>query len=103
MLFGLNTFLLIAFSICAYGLFKRYSWGRTLFLWVISIWAVLNLTILFAPIISSRQPISQKSIISAIYYILALALPILYLNLAQVKLIFQPSSKNSKTEDTNVD
>lgn len=100
--FVLNLLFLLGFIGSSYGLFKRSSWGRTLFLWIISMWAGANLMALFVPILSTTQGYSQAGILNAIRYAVALILPLWYLNLPQVKMAFQAPINNS-TEDITTD
>ena len=100
LVFGLNIFLLVAFSLSAYGLFKRQQWARFLFLAAVIIWAGLNFFALF----SSSKASAQGHMISNIYidalrYAIAVAVSILYLNLPRVKLAFQTLPENLDNED----
>jgi len=104
MVFSLNIFLLVTFSISAYGLFKREQWGRLLFLVSVSVWTVSNFFALFSPTYSPNQNYTnQYLLLNAFRYAVALILPLWYLNLPQVKLAFQPSSENLKIEDATTD
>ena len=104
LVFGLNIFLLIAFSISAYGLFKRQQWGRLLFLVSVSIWAGFNFFALFSSSYSLNQDHTNQAIFfNAFRYAVALIMPLWYLNLPQVKLAFQPSLENLKNEDPTTD
>ena len=101
MVFGLNLSLLVLFSVSAYGLFKRQQWGRILFLVTVSIWAISNFFALFSPAyLPNQNYTNQHLLLNAFRYVVALILPIWYLNLPQVKRAFRPSSANLKIEDS---
>lgn len=97
--FALNLFFLLGFGASAYGLFRRLSWGRLLFLWIVSFWAISNLIALFIPVFSLDQNLSQAKTINAIQYGAAFVLPWWYLNLSQVKAIFASLSEKHTNED----
>jgi hypothetical protein len=96
--------LIVAFAVgsgaSAYGLFKRHNWGRRLFLGVLTVWAGFNLIALFVPSLMLNQTYTVNSLIlNGLRYILGFFLPLWYLNLPHIKILFQPdftSEDNTK-------
>jgi len=103
-LFILQTGFGIAFATCAYGFWQYRAWGRILFLWTSTVWFGLNLLALFAPgviFVSDSQYTTTGLILNGIRYIIALIIPLGYLNLAHVKDIFI-NSQNLATEEVTI-
>jgi ABC-type glycerol-3-phosphate transport system permease component len=100
--FIFNVIFLIGFAISAYGLFRLHHWGRILFLWCITIWSGLNLIALFIPFFSPDQDHSAEGLaLNSLRYAAGLLVPLWYLNLPRVKVIFRnQSSEGASAEET---
>jgi hypothetical protein len=100
LLFVLIIALAVGFGASAYGLFKRHNWGRRLFLGVLTVWASFNLIALFVPSVMLSQTYTVNNLIlNSLRYIIGFFLPLWYLNLAHIKILFQPdftSEDNTK-------
>ncbi len=93
-LFALNGILGLGFSFSTYGLWTRQNWGRILFLWLITFWSGSNLLILFDPRFLSKSS-SSELIIDGLRFTMSLILPLWYLNLPHIKILFLNSDKPS--------
>jgi hypothetical protein len=90
-IFMLMTTSAIGFGGSAYGLFKRHNWGRRLFLSVLAISFGFNLIALFVPsLMQSQIYTNNELILSSLRYIIGFFLPLWYLNLPHIKILFQP-------------
>jgi hypothetical protein len=122
--FVLNAIFALGFGSSAYGLSKRYNWGRVLFLWLIVIWSGSNLIALFAPKLfyflffpNTPSPISgllfspnpdytaKELTLNGLRFVVELFLPLWYLNLPHIKMIFrtQPDENFTAEATTNDD
>ena len=86
LIFGMDIVFGVGFFLSAYGLWTYQSWGRTLFLWVITIWAAFN-------IIGLALSVSQygigASIINITRYAVTLLIPLWYFHRPEVKAFFE--------------
>ena len=86
MILGINIVLCIGFGLSSYGLSTRKNWGRLLFLGLITIWSCINLIVLLDSLINNP---SITSILNNLRFIVALVMPLWYLNLPHIKLLFK--------------
>lgn len=92
LVFILNVFFLISFSLSFYGLWQHHNWGRLLFLWSLGLWATFGLLALFMPNFlstSARTEAISSVLFNAFRYVASFLFPLLYLNLAHIKVRFQ--------------
>jgi hypothetical protein len=123
MIFILNILFFLGFGSSAYGLSKQYNWGRIVFLWFVVIWSSFNLIALFAPnfyyllfspstvlaipglLFSPNQDYTVGELtFNGLRHAVELILPLWYLNLPHIKIVFHtPSAENFTTEGTTDD
>ena len=88
-IFVLNSLFGLGFAASAYGLWKRYNWGRILFMWLIVSWSGLNLFAIYSPYFSPRQDLSfDGAMISSLRFGFGIILSLVYFNLPRVKELF---------------
>lgn len=92
-IFALNLIFAVGFAFGAYGLWQHAPWGRIVFLWLIGLWSAFNFMSLFAPGLSPDVPrATWQLLLNGVRYGLALAIPLLYLNLPNIKARFDEES-----------
>jgi hypothetical protein len=122
LIFVLNVIFALGFGGSVYGLLKRYNWGRVLFMWLIVIWSGSNLIALFAPnllyllffpkavlstpglLFSPNQDYTVGELtVNGLRHAVELILPLWYLNLPHIKMIFrtQPDENFTAEATTN--
>jgi len=105
LVFLLNVLFLIGFAVSAYGLFRLDNWGRILFLWCIIIWSGFNLIAIFIPSFYPDRDRSAEGVwFNGLRYGVGLIVPLWYLNLPRIKMIFHSQrSENLIVEETKDD
>jgi hypothetical protein len=83
-----NVILAVGFFASSYGLSMRQNWGRVLFLWLIVLWSVANLMALLYSILRANKIVSFH-FVDSLRYLIALIMPLWYLNLPHIKTIFK--------------
>ena len=81
----------IAFALSAYGLWQEHHWGRMLFIWIVIVWSIVNLTVLLLPdsIFGATPPRTALGWVMAVSpYLISLLWPVWYLNVPDVKETF---------------
>lgn len=89
-IFGLNMIFAVGFSAAGYALWRKKSWGRIAFLWLIALWSTFNFISLFtfgSGINLGQSPLQWA--LSGLKYSTALIIPLVYLNLPRVKHQFE--------------
>lgn len=92
LVFIFNLGFSLIFGLSAYGLWQQRNWGRLLFMGGLAVWAVFNLTALLAPgnFFSTGQDFTAgERLLNGLRHLIGLILPLWYLNLSQIKAIFQ--------------
>lgn len=85
-IFVVNSLFGMGFAVSAYSLWKRYNWGRILFMWLMVSWSGLNLFALHSPYLSPRQDLSFDGVlISSLRLGFGIVLSLVYFNLPGVK------------------
>lgn len=81
----------IIFGLSAYGLWREFSWGRTLFLWAVVSWSLANLLAIIIPnpLAASRPSTLINWLLAILPYAVSLIVPLWYLNRQDVKQLFQ--------------
>ncbi|MDM8521499.1 hypothetical protein QUF64_15745 [Anaerolineales bacterium HSG6] len=83
---GANIVLCLGFALGSYGLSTRKNWGRLLFLGLITIWSAINLIILLDSLLN--EP-AIDHVLNSLRFIVAIIVPLWYLNLPHIKLLFK--------------
>ncbi|GAB4432826.1 MAG: hypothetical protein Kow0031_14290 [Anaerolineae bacterium] len=101
-IFGMNIIFAVGFAAAAYGLWGKWNWGRIAFLWLIAVWSIFNFISLVTPGaagVAFRQSPGQW-LLTGLKYGAALVIPLIYLNLPQIRAQFQPEAiQNLTSED----
>jgi len=99
---ALNFFFALGFGVSAYGLWQHRTWGRTMFLVLIVFWSGFN----FASLLMSDGLWSTgyRLFLNALRFGAAMAIPLLYLNLPNIRLQFsdETSTEDVTTHDTTI-
>jgi hypothetical protein len=105
LIFSVNAFFFFGFSSSAYGLLRRHNWGRIIFLWTVIIWSSYRLAGLFVPFFYANQNFAVgQFMLDALRYAVGLVLPLWYLNLPHIKMIFYDHPLEDSTfEETTAD
>ncbi len=84
----------VAFAASAYALWQHLNWGRILFVWLTIIWSIGNILGLLSPFFLDFPMLQTPAQLSLdiLRYVIGCFLPVIYLNLASVKLEFKPSA-----------
>ena len=90
--FILHILFAVGFSASAYGLWGRHNWGRLLFISSITVWGAYYVIFLLIPAAKSGN-FSVGALILNLIPLVAVITAILYLNLAHIKALFDPSHK----------
>ena len=101
--FFLNILFMFGFGASVYGLYQRRNWGRVIFLWSITIWSGVNIIALFI----LWHYVGQKFTVTAITanvlrYVVSLLLPLWYLNLSHIKMMFTHYPSENFTSEESV-
>lgn len=90
LIFIFNVAFTVGFAAAAYGLWQYQNWGRLTFLGLIVAWTSINLvgTVFPALSLSSVQQPPLLFVVNLLRYVVALLVPLLYLNLPQIKVCF---------------
>lgn len=102
MIFILNIIFGVGFGASSYGLFRRQSWGRILFLWIILIWTGFNLLaiFLFRPVLPSNSGLFIDNLfVSAVRFALGGVISVWYFNIPRVKARFSGGSSEEYTAE----
>ncbi len=101
----LNVGFGLGFALSAYGLWQRRNWGRTLFLWIVVIWSLVNVIALFAPggWLPSNEVYSTGSrLLKGLRFTIGPAASLWYFNLPRVKYLFNTNgAENLTTEEVS--
>ncbi len=90
LIFVFNVAFTVGFAAATYGLWQYQNWGRLTFLGLIVVWTGINLVGTFFPTLSlsSAQQPPLLFVVNLLRYVVALVVPLLYLNLPQIKACF---------------
>ncbi len=84
--FGMGIAFGVGFFLSAYGLWTYQSWGRTLFLWVITIWAAFTIIGLG---LSVGQYEIGAIVVNIARYLVTILIPLWYFHRPEVKAFFE--------------
>jgi hypothetical protein len=101
-IFILNVIFGVGFGASSYGLFRRQSWGRILFLWTILIWTGFNLlaVFLFRSILPSNNGAFVDSLpVNIVRFALGGVISVWYFNIPRVKARFSTGSSEEFTTE----
>jgi hypothetical protein len=84
LVFSLNVFFGLVFGASAYGLWRRQSWGRILFLWALVFWSAFDLISLFI----GNDDTIPAIIVNVLRVAIGLVISLWYFNLPRVTALF---------------
>jgi hypothetical protein len=100
--FLLNALFVAGFGVSAVGLWRIFEWGRRVFLGLIILWSVFNFASLA---VQSNTPLASQTLLyDLLRYVLALVVPLIYLNLPNIRhqFIINPTSEVKLANDNSI-
>lgn len=94
--FGLNVIFVVGFFLSGYGLWRYQGWGRTLFLWIITAWAVFNIISLA---LSGGQYSFGALAVNILRFVVTLLVPLWYFHRPEVKTFFEGKKQTLRIEE----